>query len=400
MECPPERAEDRSTDVHDELLDALVGDLDRFEERSFGRRPLHRPAHGDLAVRFRELLDVDDVDRIIASGARAPTFRLVRDGSTLPPTAGTRRSRLGGKDVDDVADPDRVADEFARGATVVLQSLQRTWRPVDLFCRRLERALGHAVQANAYLTPPGSTGLAAHADEHDVIVLHVHGSKTWEIDDVGPLTLRPGDVLYLPAGVRHAATAQVVTSLHLTIGILRTTLGDVLRRVLSSDPSTEWSRPLPVGFDRPERRPELVAALRSAAEATRRALDDLDVEPLADEAARRRISTRRRDGHRRLSSVVASRSLDPSSHVVLRQDRRVDRRPELDGEGRVVVELPGRRLRLPAAMGAALDVLLSGSVVRIDQLPGLDDGDRQVLVARLVREGVLDVVAAGHVASS
>jgi hypothetical protein len=46
-------------------------------------------------------------------------------------------------------------------------------------------------------------------------------------------------------------------------------------------------------------------------------------------------------------------------------------------------------------MEGAVDVLLSGSPVRMDQLPGLDHGDRRVLVARLVREGVVDVVGAG-----
>jgi quercetin dioxygenase-like cupin family protein len=394
MDGSADRPLDRSGGDDDGLLESLVGDLDRFEGDHFGRTALHRPG-GASVDRLRALLDVDDVDRIIASGVRLPAFRLVRDGAALPANSVARRMRLGGRDVDDVADPERVADEFGRGATVVLQSLQRTWPPLDRFCRRLEAAVGHAVQVNAYLTPPGATGLAEHADGHDVIVLHVHGEKAWAIDGLGPLTLRPGDVLYLPAGVRHSASSQQVSSLHLTIGIIPTTVGDVLRRALAGDPSAAWDRPLPIGFDRPERRDELVAALRSSVDATRRALDDLDVERMADAAAVRRIDTRRRDGHRRLSSVVAAGSLEPDTCLVRRRDRTVRRRLDLDEDDRIVLEVPGRRLRLPRPMEGAVDVLLSGSPVRMDQLPGLDHGDRRVLVARLVREGVVDVVGAG-----
>src|SRR3546814_1501771 len=113
----------------------------------------------------------------------------------------------------------------------------------SMFCRELEGALGHAVQANAYLTPPGAAGLTPHHDTHDVFVLQVHGTKHWIIREPlveAPLDrhrsdhelaaeqpvlfeadMAPGDCLYLPRGFIHSAAAQEGVSLHLTIGVLR-----------------------------------------------------------------------------------------------------------------------------------------------------------------------------------
>jgi bifunctional lysine-specific demethylase and histidyl-hydroxylase NO66 len=65
------------------------------------------------------------------------------------------------------------------------------------------------VQANAYLTPPVAQGLNLHGDPHDVFAVQTHGVKRWVVEPPDEprweLELRPGDVLYLPAGTRHAA---------------------------------------------------------------------------------------------------------------------------------------------------------------------------------------------------
>lgn len=81
---------------------------------------------------------------------------------------------------------------------------------------------------NVYLTPPGSQGLAPHADRHDVFVAQQEGEKTWtllEPDQVRVLenvTLLPGDVLYLPQGVPHyARSAGSASSLHVTMSVYR-----------------------------------------------------------------------------------------------------------------------------------------------------------------------------------
>jgi ribosomal protein L16 Arg81 hydroxylase len=43
----------------------------------------------------------------------------------------------------------------------------------------LESNLGHAVHANAYVTPGDCPGFAPHNDTHDVFVLQIAGNNRW-----------------------------------------------------------------------------------------------------------------------------------------------------------------------------------------------------------------------------
>lgn len=362
-------------------LARCVGDIDAFAEQCWGRRPLLRRGAGP----FDDLLDLDAVDVLLTSSARRPTFRLVRDGSPLPPAASTTSVRLGGARVDDVADVARIADRLADGATLVLQSLQRTWLPLARFCRSLERASSHAVQANAYLTPPGAAGLGRHADTHDVVVLQVLGAKRWEVDGLGAVDLGAGDALYLPAGTTHAAAAQDDTSLHLTIGFLRDTYRDAVRRAL--DDLADLDAPLPFGYARPDRAAVLADGLAKALADAGRHLTAVDPDALAA-AESTRSATRRRPllrGH--LRSVLSP--VDDTTVVRHRADNLAA--IEVDDDGRVVLHLADRTVRLPGHARAALDALLMGDDVAVGRLPGLDAAGRSVLARRLVREGLLEV---------
>ena len=47
---------------------------------------------------FSDLLTLDDVDHLVSSTAlRLPTFRLIKDGATLPESAYTKSGRAGSK---------------------------------------------------------------------------------------------------------------------------------------------------------------------------------------------------------------------------------------------------------------------------------------------------------------
>ena len=207
--------------------------------------------------RFHELLAPADVERLLCeSGVRVPAFRLVKEGAQLPLSTYTedipwRPSSFSGTPV-----VERVAEEFARGATLVLQALHLYWPAAALYCRELEKWLGCPVQANAYQTPAAARGFAVHHDTHDVFVLQVAGRKRWrvyepvlelplsgqrwspQLGDPGEatrdFTLEAGDTLYLPRGWPHEATTSQDESLHLTIGMHPPTRLDALRAALQS----------------------------------------------------------------------------------------------------------------------------------------------------------------------
>ncbi|MBW3657954.1 MAG: cupin domain-containing protein [Actinobacteria bacterium] len=385
-------------------LGPLVGDLDRFLAEDLGRRPsLHRAA-GDVPVP----LTLDDVDELLTRRSlRAPAFRLVQDGASLPRSSYTRTGRIGGVTVSDLPDTGRVLELVARGATLVLQGLHRYWPPVTALCRALEDASSHPVQANAYLTPPGNRGLDVHHDTHDVLALQLAGRKHWVVHEPavvaplpsqswssdrhepGPLVLdtelTPGDCLYLPRGTPHAAETVDELSLHLTIGIRAVTWFDVLRRAVDRAAEVPAFREaLPAGFaDDPSALADELAARLADAAAW---LGKVDVPALADEviAGFRSSQLPRLDGQlRRLLSLDA---VDDATVVRRRRDVHVR---TVSGDDRVELVLADRTVAFPVAVAPELDELLSGRAVRVGGLDRLDAEGRLVLVRRLVREGVL-----------
>jgi hypothetical protein len=60
--------------------------------------------------------------------------------------------------------------------------------------------------------------------------------------------------------------------------------------------------------------------------------------------------------------------------------------------GELSVLLGDRELRMPLVAEAAMNLIASGESVAVADLPGLDEPGRLVLVRRLIREGLLEVV--------
>lgn len=335
---------------------------------------------------FDDLLDVHAVEELLTNLGRRPTFRIVMAGSSFAPSEYTKRTRVGGVEIEDVADIDRVLDLVAAGATVVLQGLHRTWTPLRDFCRELEEVSSHAVQANAYLSPPDAAGLAAHADRHDVVVLQVAGVKQWTVDGLGDLALTAGDAMYVPAGSRHAASTAGSFSLHLTIGLMATTRRQVLRRIVDGL-DADLDRPLPFGYATGD--PEALTA--DLDDVLRRVAGQLAGKSAAEVAQDQlnRARRLRRTGAGRLAVAVDPTLLTDDLHLRRRAGTALGM--EVGADGGVVVQLDDRRLRMPAAAGAAMAVVVAQTELAVGELVGLDRQSRVVLAGRLIREGVLEL---------
>ncbi|HJW60902.1 MAG TPA: cupin domain-containing protein, partial [Actinomycetota bacterium] len=329
---------------------------------------------------------------------RYPAFRMVKEGKQLDRRSYTRSGRVGGQAVDDLADPRRVYELFYGGATVVLQSLHRFWPPLARFGRDLELALTHPVQVNAYVTPPASQGLGVHHDDHDVFVLQVYGRKRWDVHDPdgGPkdqlivAELAPGDCLYIPQRFPHAAWTVDTASVHLTVGVVPTTWGDVLRRAVVAAVEDGLSdTPLPAGYATDPA--ALTAGVADQLGEVRRRLDKLDPGAIALAAADRFWSGRPPILTGQLQQLLALEDIG--------EDTAVRRRPgagcRLRQRGdRLEVLLGDRTLHMPARLAPAMGAILAGDRLVVGDLAGLlDPPSRLVLVRRLVREGLLEAVA-------
>jgi hypothetical protein len=357
---------------------------------------------------FGDVFSLQALDQLVAHGARLPSVRMVAGGTPLAPSRFCSATRLGGRNLDDVVDPVKVVARLSDGATLVLQSLHRTSPTVGAFVTRLQDELSHPVQANAYLTPPDAAGLAEHSDLHDVLAVQLHGTKRWWVDGLGDVTMRPGDVMYVPRGVRHRAETADDTSLHLTLGIIRVTARQVIDRILDGGPDT-LDAPLPVGYRHRARRHELDRHLDSALDAALDVIGVADLDAVAGAEQARRLAHPPRAG-RIVSNVLLDRldgdavirwvAPEPLARAVDETDGRLGHWDGMRDHDHwsprpttITVHLGDRTLTMPTGALDALRALSAGRPIRVGDLPGLDESSRVVLARRLVRESacVVDI---------
>ena len=128
-----------------------------------------------------------------------------------------------------------------RGYSIRLVHPQQWHQASYELCSVLQEFFGFPVGCAAYLTPAGTQGFPPHYDDVEVFVLQLEGTKAWRLYDrpdtktrpaadtttecsgaslgepTAEITLKKGDLLYLPRGVVHQALAQSDGhSLHLT----------------------------------------------------------------------------------------------------------------------------------------------------------------------------------------
>ena len=372
-------------------LARCVGDEGEFFAEYWARRPLVRRARS--AEAFVDLLTLEDVDELVTSaGLRTPAFRLVKGGAPLPPSAYTTTAQISGVPITGLADPRKVLAAIDDGATLVLQGMHRYRQSLRELCRNLELALGCPCQVNAYFTPPGSRGLALHSDSHDVFVLQCFGTKRWEIhapDEVWDLVLEPGDSLYMPKGTPHAATAQDALSGHLTIGLLTEPVRDVLQAVVRTTlAGPAFDERLPAGWQH-----DPAALSQQLANHLTELAAQLGKVDTAEVAARR--ADRFRSSR---PSVLAGGLLDRTRLASLQPETLIRRRSaaqlatRVDGD-QLVLLLGDREVRMPGWLEATVALVSDGATHAVQDIPGLDAQGRTVLVRRLVREGLLEVLA-------
>ena len=129
---------------------------------------------------------------------------------------------------------------IAKGASVVLEGLDILDAQINDLLAGLDRRLPCALSnCEAFFSQRGNEAYGGHRDSDDVLVLQISGEKRWFIHrpqerryagnspltqaEMGPvlaeLVLKPGDALFLRAGVPHRCTTPAASSLHLSIDL-------------------------------------------------------------------------------------------------------------------------------------------------------------------------------------
>lgn len=182
-----------------------------------------------------------------------PSLRIVKEGKELSSSGYTKKGvPIGHHKKDGIIDTDKMFSLFNQGSTLVVQAGQRYFDNLSKCCMQLSDLFSSPVQANLYITPNKSQGFNPHWDTHDVFVLQISGTKTWQLYDFEmelptkshkfisknytkkpkkSLQLLPGDFLYVPRGYVHDAMADDGISAHITIGILSYTWARLFNEV-------------------------------------------------------------------------------------------------------------------------------------------------------------------------
>lgn len=356
--------------------------------------------------RYAGLLTLEALDRFIASTD-------LREGMVDLTNHRDRISRDDYVDEDGRVSRIAVAEEYLRGATIVLPHLHDSLPDLGEFCRALEEVFTCHVQTNVYLTPrsadgSGNQGFPPHYDNHDVFVLQISGSKAWRLygqpvetpyrgerfelgrhetgDPTQEFTLGPGDCLYLPRGLMHdAENVGDAPSLHITVGLITKTWADLMLEAVSELALDEpdFRRSLPAGFaardfDRAGAKAHFDRLLKLiAAKAGMDGAFDL----LADNFIRaRRPNTR---------GVIAGsrRPIDPGERW--RRRRFVPWNIAGD-DGKMVLIGPGGDTGFEVEDGAALEIALSGADFTRAQL---NCADPDALIQALWAAGYIERIA-------
>jgi ribosomal protein L16 Arg81 hydroxylase len=389
----------------------LVGDEDEFFATYHTRRSLLR--RGALAGDPRDILSVADMDDIVHQEGMRPTLlRMLGQGTGVAGSSMTRRLdlRREGKTIEDALAPEKVYAHFQAGKTLIHAGLNHTRPNLRRLCAILTEKFAAPSEAVAYLTPAGQQGARAHSDPSDVYVIQLEGTKHWRVwatpesrrlgvdrdydiaelgQPVMDVSLRPGDVLYVPFGTPHVAAAEEQVSLHVTVVALARTWSQLLLPMLEQvlDAHEEfWSAPY-AGDDRAT----LTAALHDRVDALIKHLGHADLVTALDA---RLSAGRGYEGVAQRHFFAETAAADLIDEQTLVAGVPGASTVHEVSQGTALVTVHGNKLRMPDSTASALAAAASARPFRAgDFLP--DDGAERSLasVKQLIRLGALRIAA-------
>lgn len=390
-------------------LQTLLGStsVDAFYSEYWEKKPLHITEQDP--ARFNSLFSLDRLDHLLSYLPQETRIGLIKNDIDKPDQPGAKSTA--GTNICDLF------DNFADGKTMIVNAMHKYWPPVRELCTRLSIEMGLKTQVNMYVTPKHSTGFSPHWDDHEVFVFQISGEKFWRLYGNGPslprrsqhdpiaalrqrtlnpgapvqeLTMRPGDLLYIPRGCVHNASATDTTSVHLTLGINAVSWEELLISCIKdlSKKNPEFREAIPPGI--------LMSGIDNAQTIGEqcKVLFQLASEKLDAKAGLDSLS----------QSLVRAMEAHPSGHFVamdsvdsINLDTRVTRRPPgvvrlIEEDDYVALIWPGFFQQAPEKMILAFHYIVQNSSFRIGDIPGwYTDEERLKTVSHLITKGLLQI---------
>ena len=142
-------------------------------------------------------------------------------------------------------DVNKVENLVARGASIILNEIEKHNKNLLKIADDLQNLTNGRCQGNLYFSMASHQAFGPHFDLHDVFAIHFEGEKVWNIYEnieknpinhpvfklssedrkkragniIDQVTLRPGDLLYIPRGQYHDALASKNGAIHIAFGL-------------------------------------------------------------------------------------------------------------------------------------------------------------------------------------
>ena len=142
-------------------------------------------------------------------------------------------------------DVNKVQNLVSKGASIILNDIEKHNPELTFLSQSFQTITQGRCQGNLYFSMESHQAFGPHCDEHDVFAVHFEGEKVWNIYEnieknpinhplfkFGPeerikkagnlidqVTLKPGDLLYIPRGQYHDALASQNGAIHIAFGL-------------------------------------------------------------------------------------------------------------------------------------------------------------------------------------
>jgi ribosomal protein L16 Arg81 hydroxylase len=200
--------------------------------------------HGKGVIGNPSFFTVADLQRLLNNPLLRPEWVHVKvDGNRVKLENACFYKTVQGRELD-FMDKEMLNNEINNGAAVVLEGIDILDAGVNEFVAQLDASLP-CVMSNAevFFSQQDNEAYDGHCDADDVLVVQLAGRKTWQLfrpqqrryagiqdlndEQLGPvmqeIDMRPGDALYVRAGVPHRCLTAANFSMHMSFDLVDNT---------------------------------------------------------------------------------------------------------------------------------------------------------------------------------
>ena len=214
-----------------------------FFSNNLGKKYLHKKK---MLKNSQDIMNLDILNEMLSTKSywNNKNFKMVLDRQ---PINYSNFSSLSLEHSTEVLRPDvdKVQNWISKGSSLVLTEIDKLTNRLNNIIRELQNLTNGKCQGNLYFSMQSRQAFGPHCDDHDVFAIHFEGEKVWNIYEtvekdpinhpmfkysanerekragkiIDQVTLKPGDLLYLPRGQYHDALASQNGAIHIAFGL-------------------------------------------------------------------------------------------------------------------------------------------------------------------------------------